>query len=202
MIKAIAFDYSGVLKIDPENSLGKLIEYLGTTKEEWDKEWFKVNHLANTGQKTHEEIFLFTCSKFKDTEESQGHALSCLRAGKGNHKVNDGLVEIIKTLKSKDYKIGLLSNYGLELRDKLKDDGIYDLFDAIVISSEVGCQKPDPEIFEILFTKLGVKPEEVVFTDDAPKSLEKADSIGYFPVLYKDNESFRLELEKILEISL
>jgi len=202
MIKAIAFDYGGVLKIDPENSLGKLIEYLGTTKEEWDKEWFKVNHLANTGQKTHEEIFLFTCSKFKDTEESRNHVTEFLKAGKGKHEINNDLVEIIKALKSKGYKIALLSNYGLELRDKLKNDGIYDLFDTIVVSAEVGCQKPDQEIFEILFTNLGVKPEEVVFIDDAPKSLEKADVIGYFPLLYKDNESFKTELEKILEIKL
>ena len=202
MIKAIAFDYGGVLKIDPENSLGKLIEYLETTKEKWDEEWFKVNHLANTGQKTHEEILLFTCSKFKDTEESRNHVTEFLKAGKGKHEINNDLVEIIKALKSKGYKIALLSNYGLELRDKLKKDGIYDLFDTIIVSAEVGCQKPDPEIFEILFTNLGMKPKEVVFVDDTPKSLENSDSIGYFPILYKDNESFKAELEEILEITL
>lgn len=202
MIKAITFDYSGVIVRDESKTLSKIIEYLGTTSENWHKEWFLGNREKNTGKKSYQEYFLEVCSRFKDPKISKDQILEMLDERKNGYKINTELIEIIKILKSKDYKIGLLSNYGLELRDKLKKDDIYDLFDTIIVSSEVGCQKPDQEIFEILFTNLGVKPEEVIFTDDAPKSLEKADVIGYFPILYKDNESFKTELEKILEINL
>lgn len=64
-----------------------------------------------------------------------------------------------------------------------------------------GMLKPDSEIFESLFTALGTKPEKVVF-DNTPKSLENSESIGYYPVLYKDNQSLKQELEKILKIKL
>lgn len=202
MIKAIAFDYGGVLKINTEDSLGELLNYLETTREDWDKEWFLGNKEANNSGKPYADYFLEVCSKFKNSEESKKHILDSLEKNKGKHIVNSELVEMIKKLKDNGYKIGLLSNYGVELRDKLKKDEIYDLFDAIVVSSEVGCQKPELEIFKILFTNLGVEPEEVVFIDDASKSLENAESIGYFPILYKNNESFKIELEKVLNITL
>jgi len=202
MIKAIVFDYGGVLKINTEDSLGELLNYLETTREDWDKEWFLGNKEANNSGKPYADYFLEVCLKFKNSEESKKHILDSLEKNKGKHIVNSELVEIIKKLKDNGYKIGLLSNYGVELRDKLQKDGIYDLFDTIIISAEVQQVKPDPEIFKILFENLNLNPEEVVFVDDTPKSLENSESIGYFPILYKNNESFKIELEKILNITL
>lgn len=202
MIKAIVFDYNGVLVRDESRTLNKIIEYLGTTKEEWRNEWFSGNRGASINQKSYQEYFLEVCSKFKDPKISKNQILEMLEERKNGYRVNSELIEIIKILRNKDYKIGLLSNYGIELRDKLKKDEIYDLFDTIVVSSEVGCQKPELEIFKILFANLGLGPEEVVFIDDASKSLENAESIGYFPILYRNNESLKIELEKILDIKL
>jgi HAD superfamily hydrolase (TIGR01549 family) len=53
--------------------------------------------------------------------------------------------EIIKDLKTRGYKVAVLSNYSLALRQKLIDEALHDLFDEIVISAEVGFQKPQPE---------------------------------------------------------
>ena len=202
MIKAIVFDYGGVLKINTEDSLGGLLNYLETTKEDWDREWFLGNKEANNNERPYEDYFLEVCLKFKNSEESKKHILESLEKNKGKHVVNTELVKIIKNLKNSGYKIGLLSNYGVELRDKLREDGIYDLFDTIIISAEVKQVKPDLEIFKILFANLNLSPSEVVFIDDTPKSLENSESIGYFPVLYKNNESFKAELGKILGINL
>lgn len=108
------------------------------------------------------------------------------------------MIEIIKDLKKKDYKIGLLSNYSITLREKLARLNIIDLFDEIVVSSEVQLQKPQPEIFEILFQKLNLKANEVAFVDDTSQSLEGAEEIGYMPVLYKNNETLKNDLFNIL----
>lgn len=120
---------------------------------------------------------------------------------KENHSkyhLNDDLISVIKDLKNKDYKIALLSKNSITLKEKLTEDGISDIFDVVIISAEVGCQKPQPEIFDILFKKLELKPSEVVFIDDTLKSLEGADKIGYIPILYKDNETFKSELFNII----
>lgn len=200
MIKAIIFDYSGVIVRDESKTLSKIIEYLGTTSENWHKEWFLRNREKNTGKKSYQEYFLDVCSKFKNSETSRNQISKMLEEKKNGYKINLELIETIKDLKSRGYKIGLISNYGKELRDKLKDQSLYDLFDSTIISAEVGCQKPDPEIFKIAFSELGVKPKEVVFVDDSSNSLKDAEDIGYRPILFKGNESFRTELEKILEI--
>jgi hypothetical protein len=40
----------------------------------------------------------------------------------------------------------------------------------------------------------------MVFVDDTKRSLEGADSIGYVPILYTDNDKLKLELFDILGI--
>lgn len=76
------------------------------------------------------------------------------------------------------------------------DENTIDYFDAVVISSEVNCQKPQPEIFEILFNKLGVKSDELIFIDDSMSSLRGAEDIGYVPILFKDNKQLIEDLSK------
>lgn len=202
MIKAIIFDYSGVIVRDESKALSKIIKYLGITKEDWDKEWNSGNRMINTGKKPYHEYFLEVCSKFKNSEDSKREIEKMFNEKKDGYKINTELVEIIKKLKDNKFKIGLISNYGLDLRDKIKKLGIIDLFDSIIISAEVGCQKPEPEIFELSFAELGVLSEDTVFIDDSQKCLEGSDSIGYHPILFKDNESFKSELEKITGFSL
>ncbi len=202
MIKAIIFDYNGVIERDESRTLSKVREYLGASREDWSKEWYSGSREASTGRKTYQEYFLEVSSKFNDSEDSRKQVLKMLDDQKNGYRINTELVEIIKELKNKGYKIGLISNYGLELRGKIKNQGILDLFDSIIISSEVNCQKPEPEIFKLSFTELNVKPEETIFVDNAPNSLKNSEAIGFSPILYKDNESFRDELEKRLEVKL
>ncbi len=76
------------------------------------------------------------------------------------------------------------------------------MFDSIIISAEVKYIKPEPEIFKLSFAELGVLPEEAIFIDDTPESLKGADNIGYQPILFRDNESLKAELEKIIGFSL
>ena len=200
MIKAIVFDYGGVLKINPQNSLEDILKYLGTNKEEWDNEWFLGNEKANNSGVSYEDYFLDVCLKFKNEDGVKNKILEMLSESNAKHIVNEELVSIVKSLKKYGYKIGLISNYSLELREKLKKDEIYDLFDSIIISAEVKLIKPDPEIFKTSFKELGVNPEEVVFIDDTPKSFENSEMIGYTPILYKDNNLLKQELKKILQI--
>ena len=72
------------------------------------------------------------------------------------------------------------------------------MFDTVLISAEVGYQKPQPEIFEMLVNKLGVNKNEIIFIDDTPQSLLNADKIGYVPLLYLNNEKLKKDLANIL----
>ena len=63
-------------------------------------------------------------------------------------------------------KLGIVSNFDTRLRPILKGLGLDQLFDTIVISAEIGVEKPNPIIFEAACQELGVLPEEAVHVGD------------------------------------
>ncbi|MCD7781926.1 MAG: TIGR02253 family HAD-type hydrolase [Methanosphaera sp.] len=64
---------------------------------------------------------------------------------------------ILLYLKSKGYKVGLITN-GKEVKqwEKLVRLGVYPFFDDVVTSERVGVEKPDPQIFKIAMGRLNV----------------------------------------------
>ncbi len=77
------------------------------------------------------------------------------------------------------YSLALLSNdvkeWATYLRAKFD---LNRLFNTIVISGEVGCRKPDPEIYHILLDRIQTLPEDCMFIDDRGKNLRPAAEIG------------------------
>jgi len=72
-------------------------------------------------------------------------------------KLEPECFSILLYLKSKDYKIGLITN-GKELKqwEKLVRLGLYPFFDDVVTSESVGVEKPNPEIYKIAMDRLDV----------------------------------------------
>jgi putative hydrolase of the HAD superfamily len=97
-------------------------------------------------------------------------------------------------------RTGLVSNsWGEEGYDRTR---FGELFDALVISGEIGIRKPAPEIYALATERLGVGPECCVFVDDLPGNLKPAAAIGMATVLHRDAASTIPELEALLGISL
>ena len=186
MIKVIAFDYAGVLEIPEREIITELSDYLHVSRETWLKVYYTLNHLCNTGTNTWNEVAMMTGEKLGATKEQLVQMNEICRLNGATKKVNQGIVEIIQKYKS-EYKIALISNYPPHLREKLQKQNLTNLFDEIIISSEVGYQKPEPEIFRLLCDKLNIMTSELIFIDDSKKSLEGAESIGYTTILYKYN---------------
>jgi putative hydrolase of the HAD superfamily len=74
----------------------------------------------------------------------------------------------LRELDSRGYRLGLVSNFDSSLRDILQVHEMYDRFSAIVISDEVGVEKPDPSIVRIACKQLGVEPCDSVYVGDHP----------------------------------
>ena len=67
-------------------------------------------------------------------------------------------------------------------------------FDHAVISGHVGVVKPDPRIFEILFERVGKRPEELLFVDDQLKNVEAARALGMPTIHFKPGVDLESEL--------
>ena len=60
----------------------------------------------------------------------------------------------------------------------LRAFGISELFDGIVISTQVGAIKPDPKMYAAIVAALNTTPEECLFVDDRACNLEGAARAG------------------------
>lgn len=69
------------------------------------------------------------------------------------------------------YRLGLLSNFDDAQcgREVLLDTGVADLFEAVIISAEVGLRKPNPRIYQRMLEMLQLEPHEVLFVGDTPR---------------------------------
>lgn len=70
--------------------------------------------------------------------------------------------------------MAVVSNFDTRLRRLLKDLNIAHLFDAIIISAEVGYEKPAIEIFRAALDQTGVEANRAIHVGDD----EKADKLG------------------------
>jgi len=123
------------------------------------------------------------------------------RSFEKNFAVDEKVIDLIKKLKSKGYVISALSNTHKDDAEVYKINKVYDIFDHVVLSCEVGLVKPDPKIYELCAKKMGLSPEECVFIDDSSKNLPSAKELGMKIILFENVNQLNLELTK-LEIDL
>ena len=162
MISTIAFDYAGVLEVSERNIVNEITEYMNIPLEEWLSIYHSLYHLCNIEGKSWNEVAILTVEKLGASKEQVAEIKEIMRLNALSKRVNDGLVEIIKKLKT-NYKVALISNYPPHLREKLHRQNLTELFDEIIISSEVGYQKPQPEIFMLLCERVKISPQELIF---------------------------------------
>jgi len=73
---------------------------------------------------------------------------------------------VLRELRNRSFGVGLISNWDSSARAVLESAGLLNLLDPIVVSSEVGVSKPDPEIFRIALERAGVRAEECLYVGD------------------------------------
>lgn len=107
---------------------------------------------------------------------------------------NAELLAYIRTLKPQ-YKIGMLSNAARNWLDQKFAPEDIALFDAIVLSCDIGVTKPDPRTYETVCDKLAVDPHEAVFIDDIERYVTGATDVGMRGVVYCNFSDMKLHLE-------
>lgn len=98
------------------------------------------------------------------------------------------------------YKIGMLSNVGRGFFESYFTDAEKtQLFDAVVLSSEVDMAKPEIGIFQLTTDRLGVKMSECVMIDDAYLNIDAAKGAGMQGVWFISTDQAIGDLNTILE---
>lgn len=85
----------------------------------------------------------------------------------------DNIYDILKSIKDKGYKIGIISNtcyYDEVMKECFKKAGIYELIDNFTFSYSLRIGKPNVKIFKIAIEAMEVFPEESLMIGDNLKS--------------------------------
>jgi putative hydrolase of the HAD superfamily len=79
----------------------------------------------------------------------------------------EGAEELVRYLAEK-YPLTVVTNGFVEVQyEKFDRSGLRDCFAHIVLSEEVGCQKPNPRIYEEALRMNGISAEEAVMIGDS-----------------------------------
>jgi putative hydrolase of the HAD superfamily len=106
---------------------------------------------------------------------------------------------LVLRVKRAGFRTGLLSN---SWGNEYPREGWDEMFDAIVISGEVGMRKPEPEIFAHALELLGVRADEAVFVDDLLPNVEAARGLGLVAVHHTSYDETAGELERLFGLPL
>jgi putative hydrolase of the HAD superfamily len=112
---------------------------------------------------------------------------------------DEPMLEAVRRAKAAGIKTGLISNSwgdGLAYDPALLEE----LFDAVVISGDVGLHKPQPEIFHLGAERIGVAPEECVFVDDLRENCEGAEAVGMSAILHRGSAGTLPQLQELLGV--
>ena len=190
MIKAVIFDCCGVLL---GNAYKTHLMEVEREDPERAKEIRAINHASDMGILTREETAEHISALFgMDTDE--------FLAEQNQVEVpNRQLLEYIAELK-KDYKVALLSNISSRERLSIRfvNGELESHFDTVVASGDEGYVKPQPEIYQIAATRLGVNPNECVMIDDILEFCEGARAVGMQAIQFQTNHQCITDLNALL----
>jgi len=100
------------------------------------------------------------------------------------------MYDTIRAVRKAGFSTALLSN------------SFPELFDAVVISAEVGMRKPEEGIFLHAVQTLGLTPQECVFIDDMQANVDAATACGMAAVLHTEAETTAAALQDLLGVPL
>jgi FMN phosphatase YigB (HAD superfamily) len=105
-------------------------------------------------------------------------------------------VAVLRRLKAAGRPVHALSNFAGETFALV--EARYDFlseFDTRVISGHVGVVKPDPRIYEILFERVGRRPEELLFIDDSIANVRASEAAGMPAIHFAPGVDLESELK-------
>lgn len=184
-IKAILFDFFGVICTD------QYAAWMRQNKHQRTGEYERLSQENDRGKMSMADFFV------------ELSALSGVPAEKiesdfqANTDIDHRVVQLILKLK-RHHKIGLLSNASLDWIGPILDEShLRPLFDAIIVSSEVGFIKPQLQIYQVALEKLGTQPAATVFIDDSQINVAAAERLGMISLLYGDRDGFIARLKEL-----
>jgi FMN phosphatase YigB (HAD superfamily) len=118
-----------------------------------------------------------------------------------NRFENNLSIRPVVTKISKTCRVGILTNMYPRMFDLIRKHNLLPpaIWNVIIDSSRVGCQKPDRKIYEIAQSKIQVSKDEILFVENGTENIQAAKEFGWQTFLY-DSANPIESSRKLLEL--
>ena len=109
-----------------------------------------------------------------------------------NAKVIEGAFDVLETVRKDGYRIAMIANGdSAGARNIIGTCGLEDYFDVIIISEEVGIEKPDKRIFQLALEALEIKTGNAVMVGNRiDADILGANRVGMKSVWFRWNNRY------------
>lgn len=192
LVKALFIDLDGVIRIWEPGYIGHVEELLGLPPGAYVKVAFGSELITKvtTGRITADEWRMESARRLREVQPELDTDEFIRLWNAAPVRVDEEVLQIVRAVR-RQVPVSLITNATSRLPFELRQLGIEDEFDNIFNTSELGVAKPDPEVFRIIMSRVGVEPADSLFVDDHPDNVETAASLGMRAHLYKEVQSLR-----------
>lgn len=164
-------------------------DMLGVSREAWNKQLLENSWERLTGQQRDPVAIVTQMARAIDPSISD----ACIRAAVANRierfaaalvNIPEQTCRVLQALRKQGKLLGLISNADVMEIAGWDRSPLAPLFDATVLSCEVGCAKPGKEIYQLCLRQLNVRSEQsVLIGDGGSNELQGAREAGMATIL-------------------
>lgn len=204
-VAAVVFDYGGVLTTPVRDSMAGWLGREGIDPASFSRTlaaWLSRGapegtpvHRLETGELGVEEFGRLLAAELTRYDGRPVDPVGVLDRLFADLAPDEQMYALVEQLRDLGVGVALLSNSwgGTYPRPRVDE-----LFEPLVISSEVRLRKPHAAIFRLTVERLGLPPEQVLMLDDAEPNVAGARSAGLQALLHTDAADTRTRLAALV----
>lgn len=203
MIKAVFFDFGGVIYQHPREVIPEVLakiyrQPIKIAIKIYDK--YKNDYFI--GKLKTNELIQSLNDDFQSNKPIDEVENLWLKYYGELAKANQEVLKLIESVKQRA-KVYLFSNTTEMSNLHNSKTGLYDYFDGLFLSYQLGLKKPNKKFYEKVISDLKLKPDEILFVDDDQSNLVPAKELSMrtilFDVLNDNPNKLTKEILSVLE---
>ncbi len=194
MIKAVLFDFDGVITLD-RTGTESICRYISKAAEidirRFETEYRKFNPDLLAGKTAHQKIWPELCKVL-----GMDIPMNILHDSFINTPLDNEMVALVRKIKISGCKTGLVTDNKKDRINMIAEHfGMDEYFDTRIVSAEIGSGKNEQAIFDTILESLSVSAGESVFIDNSLSNLEIPVGMG-MSCIYFDHE--KRDIQKLI----
>lgn len=199
-IKALFFDAGDILYFRPvkNSNLNKFLKSKNLKPDSnLETEKIRLKELAFTGQIKRHDYYEQIIRLYGITDPNDiAEGVDAISKDDESVEIINGVPETIRSLKQRGFYLGIITDTAMPFSRKLswfEQYGFGDVWDAIISSRELGMRKPEPSMYEVALSQVGISPNQAVFIGHKQSELDGARNVGMHTIAFNYEENAQAE---------